>query len=370
MDIKLNPMKKYLLIVIIFLPSMILMGQSAGKFQLHFINVGQGDAALLVSPGGQTVLFDEGVPDCDVPVGYLSTLGISSIDYMVTSHYHKDHIGCTRQILEKFPLKNIAYDRGGTYPSETFEYYISAVGAKRQKADSNHTFILDQGSGHEVVVTFLVLNGAGVRTTNENDLCLVALVQFGDLDILMGGDLSGFDEGAYKDIESRLARKTPQVEVYKVHHHCSHYSSNSTLLDSIRPRIGIINVVGMDRKSHGHPDEDCLERLHKTGVKTYWTNPGDDADPDPNWDIVGGDIILEATPGSHEFTVTFNGSNVHTYPNWGYNPDEQEDTYGWSRNSDIYHYLNCSLVKKIKLVNLQTGKQPPERKTLHTGCPK
>ncbi|MCX6244950.1 MAG: MBL fold metallo-hydrolase [Bacteroidetes bacterium] len=367
-------MKKSLLMIFMILSSFLLMGQKNGNFQMHFINVGQGDAALLISPGGETVLFDEGVvAHCDVPVEYLDLLGITSIDYMVTSHYHQDHIGCTKQILEKFPLKKIAYDRGEMYPSDPFDLYQAAVGTKRQKAVPGQRFTLDPGSGHEVVITFLALNGAGIETDNENDLSLVSLVKFGDLEIMMGGDLSGFNASNYKDIESKLAGNAPRVEVYKVHHHCSQYSSNTTWLNAIRPRIGIINVVGEYGKGYGLPAEDCMERLHKAGIKTYWTNIGDGADPDPMWDIVGGNIVVAAAPGSHKFTVSFNGSNVHTYPDWGYNDTsviQTDATYGWSRNSEIYHYLNCSFIKKIKLQNLETGSKPPDGKTLHPDCPK
>jgi beta-lactamase superfamily II metal-dependent hydrolase len=364
-------MKKILLLFLGLLPSVLLIAQANGKLQMHFINVGQGDAALLISPGGQTVLFDEGVASyCDVPVEYLESLEIKSIDYMVTSHYHLDHIGCTKQILEKFPLKNMAYDRGKTYPSTLFDDYLAAVGTKRQKANVNQSLTLDPGTDHEVVITFLALNGAGITTSNENDLSLVSLVKFGALEIIMGGDLSGFNNSDYKDIETKLAGKVKQVEVYKVHHHCSQYSSNSTWLNTIRPRIGIINVVGEYGRGYGHPAEDCMERLHNAGVKTYWTNSGDGIAPDAAWDIVGGDIVVEAMPGSHTFTVTFNGSNVHTYSDWGYDDAARDISYGWSRNSMLYHYLNCSEVKKIKLQNLQTGQQPPAGKTLHEGCPK
>jgi competence protein ComEC len=367
-------MKKSILIIIFLLPSLLLIGQANGNFQMHFINVGQGDAALLISPDGETVLFDEGQAyDCEFPVEYLHSLGLQSIDYLITSHYHDDHIGCTKQILDEFPLQKIAFDRGKSNPSTTFDNYVSAVGSKRQTADLFKRLILDQETDHKVVISFLAMNGAGIKTTNENDMSLVALVSFGELDIMMGGDLSGFNASGYKDIESSVAGKAKQVEIYKVHHHCSEYSSNSTWLDTINPRIGIISVSGSYGRKHEHPAPDCLERLHIKGVRTYWTDDGIGADPDPKWDIIGGDIVVEATPNSYEFMVKFGGNKVDTYQDWGFIPPVgpfPAKTYAWSKNSSVYHYADCAVVRSIRQENLQTGSTPPDKKTLHPGCPK
>src|SRR2546422_11193175 len=85
-----------------------------GRLQIHFMNVGQGDGAVLISPHGEVVLFDNGVlNECTAPVNYLQQLGITKIDYNVISHYHADHIGCTPEFLQKFPLQKDAIGREG-----------------------------------------------------------------------------------------------------------------------------------------------------------------------------------------------------------------------------------------------------------------
>lgn len=368
-------MKRLLFLFLLTLPVLSLPGQANGKLQLHFINVGQGDAALLISPKGETVLFDEGVRNnCELPCEYLASLGITAIDYMITTHYHDDHIGCTKQILDQFPLQKKAYDRGGSNPSLVFDLYLESVGSKRQRATVNGKVVLDAGSGNEVVITFIAMNGEGLTSTNENDLCLVSAVKFGDLDIMMGGDLSGYSQGSYKDVESRVVPRVSQVEVYKVHHHGSQYSSNTDWLNAIKPKIGVISVSGNVGRKHGHPDEECMERLHAAGIKTYWTDYGDGAQPDPKWDIVGGNIVVEAAPGSTSFTVRYNDTATATYSDWGFSEPTPAapagGTYGWSKNSSVYHYIDCSEIRKIKPENLQKGSQPPAGKTLHTGCPK
>ena len=83
-------------------------GQANGKLQIHHMDVGQGDGAILISPGGQVVLFDVGEDmkkrDCTKPVSYLDQLGIKRIDYLYVNHYHFDHIGCIPAVLRQFQL--------------------------------------------------------------------------------------------------------------------------------------------------------------------------------------------------------------------------------------------------------------------------
>jgi beta-lactamase superfamily II metal-dependent hydrolase len=345
-------------------------GQANGKLQIHFIDVGQGDGALLISPLGETVLFDNGKRNnCDLPVSYLQQLGTSKIDYMIASHYHDDHIGCTTEVLTEFPLQKKAYDRGGTYNSSTFQKYVLKLGAKRTAATAGTTIILDAGTGHPVKIEIVALNGNGTPTTNENDLSLVATIRFGNFDAVIAGDLSGFKTGSYEDIETSVSSKVGQVEVYKVNHHGSSYSSNNVWLGTLKPKIGIISAgVG---NTYGHPTQECLDRLHAAGVKTYWTEIGHGVEPDPSVDTIGKNILVEATPASWTFTVTYGNNQMDTYPDWGAPPDaETEATYAWSKKSTVYHFAHCKYVQNISAANLEKGNTPPAGKTLHVGCPK
>jgi beta-lactamase superfamily II metal-dependent hydrolase len=350
------------------------------------MDVGQGDGALLISPQGQTVLFDNGKRGkCDLPVSYLEQLGVTKIDYMIASHYHDDHIGCTEQVLGEFPLQVRAYDRGGTYSSATFNTYVSTVDGKRETATAGKVITLDQGSANPVTIQFVALNastagGQIVSTTNENDLSVVAVVHFGKFDAVMGGDLSGYKTDSYEDIETSVAPKIGQVEVYKVNHHGSRYSSNDGWLATLKPKVGIISTgVGND---YEHPTQECLERLHAAGIKTYWTETGAGVAPEPGYDTVGKNIVVETAPGSATFTVTYNFQSVDTYPLWdappGVVPTGDVSTGGpdttagfaWSKNSSIYHYAGCKYVQNINPANLERGANPPPGKTLHAGCPK
>ncbi len=348
-----------------------LFGQENGKLQLHFMNVGQGDGAVLISPLGEVVLFDDGVRNnCDLPVSYLQQLGVTTVDYHIASHYHDDHIGCAEEVLTAYPLQKSAIDRGESGTTDTFERYEEKVRPKRQQATKDMSIILDEGSTHPVKIEFLVVNGNGFPVKNENDKSVVALVRFGVFEAEIGGDLSGARTSSYRDVETPVAAGIPQVEVYKVHHHGSEHSSNATWLSHIKPMIAIISA-GVNNK-HKHPTQAALKRLHDAGVRTYWTTAGSGhVQPQGGLDVVGGNIIVEVAPGSTTFSVTHSGMLVDTYNMWEAGAGAATlPAFAWSKRSNVYHFANCFFVRNISPANLEQGSAAPAGKTLHSGCPR
>jgi beta-lactamase superfamily II metal-dependent hydrolase len=104
---------------------------------------------------------------------------------------------------------------------------------------------------------------------NENDYSVAALVRWGPFDYFIGGDLSGewFISPfgfAYHDVETAVAARLPDVDVYRVDHHGSRHSSNATLLAQIDPEVSIVSA-GADNP-YGHPDPATVQRLRATGV--------------------------------------------------------------------------------------------------------
>lgn len=295
-------------------------GQANGKLQIHYIDVGQGDAAVLISPLGQVVLFDDGVENhCDKPVSYLAQVGLTKVDYHIATHYHNDHIGCAQEVLGAFPLLSDAYDRGGTYSSTAFTKYLQAVGSHRKMATTSTIITLDGGTPHPVTISVVALNGNGISTTNENDLSVVSVIRFGSFRAEIGGDLSGFHTGDYDDIETSVAPKVGQVDVYKVHHHASAYSSNEAWLSTVLPRVGIVSVG--NGNTYGHPTIACLDRLHAHALYTYWTETGNGATPFPSRDIVSGSVVVEIAPGALDYTVRQANGAQTVYPTWDTGPE-------------------------------------------------
>jgi beta-lactamase superfamily II metal-dependent hydrolase len=193
-------------------------------------------------------------------VSHLLQLAVKKIDYAILSHYHADHFGCATEIFSQSPLQQFAYGRGGSYNSTNYKDYIQAVGQHRRQATENATIILDKNSANKVTITFVALNGDGISTTNENDLSIVSVIDFGGFRVEIGGDLSGFETSSYKDIEKSVAPKVGEIDVYKVHHHCSAYSINDAWLNATKPTIAIVSA-GVLNNDYGHPTLECLERV-------------------------------------------------------------------------------------------------------------
>jgi beta-lactamase superfamily II metal-dependent hydrolase len=364
--------------VLLLLTLLTLTGPAwARDLELDFIDVGQGDGAVLISPGGEVVLFDDGRYNaCDKPLHYLRHLGIDHIDYLFVSHYHADHIGCTKEVLDEFPLKKAAYDRGGSYPGGVYTAYVQAVGNLRHTGTKGQVITLDAGSPKPVNIQITALDGNGVQTTNENDLSLDAVVRYGNFHAELGGDLSGVATADYQDIETGVAPLVGQVEVYDVHHHCSRYSTNGKWLDVTRPKVGIVSAG--DGNTYQHPTAECVERLHQAGVKLYWTEHGNGVEPDPSLDSVCGDIHVTVGPTDNFFSLSCGDSNPQQIAFWGSTATPTAEgtatvpavQYAWSRLSQVYHYAQCADVRRIKAENLERGDAPPAGKRLHAGCPK
>lgn len=290
-----------------------------GRLQIHHIDVGQGDGLLIISPLGQTALVDDGVyTDCTKVKAYLQALGVTQLDYHFTSHYHADHVGCIDDLAAiGITVQTAGWDRGYSYTTGTYTTYANTLGTKRRTLIQNQVIQLDSLSAHPVYIKCINLNGAGVYSVNgsdENAKCVVLKVSYGEFDAVMGGDLTGTSPS---DVESTIGPQVGPVEVYKVHHHGSRFSSNTNWLNATKPKIGVISCG--TGNSYGHPTADALNRLHAAGVRTYWTETGAGAAPNPAWDkVANGHIVISATwePGGID-TVRSGVAFADTFTNSG-----------------------------------------------------
>lgn len=290
--------------------------QGNGKLQIHHMMIGQGDGTLLISPNGQTALFDDGVyTDCSYVKSYLQGLGISSVDYHFLSHYHADHLGCIDDLAAVgITIATAGYDRGYSYSSASYTSYVNTLGPRRTTIAKNQVITLDAGSANPVTVKCVELNGAGVYSVNgsdENAKSAVYKVSYGAFDEVIGGDLTGSTANG-NDVETTVGPQVGDVEVYKVHHHGSRYSTNDNWLGAITAEVGVI-MVG-DGNSYGHPTADALTRLHNHNVKTYWTETGAGVSPSPQWDrVANGTVLVEVDLAAGDYRVTNgNWSDVYT----------------------------------------------------------
>jgi competence protein ComEC len=202
-----------------------------------------GDSALLVSPEGQTMLIDSGSPDCYSQVsGYLETLGIRRLDYVVATHPHIDHIGSMAEILARFSVGRLYMSRL-VYPTSIYAGLMSA--AKRLNVPVSY---LQEGSvlsfGDSVAVKVLnpepeiiYYEGYPANSTQFiNNHSLVLRFGFGAATMLFMGDL-------YSSGEAELMQKYgPELkaDLVKAGHHGSDTSSSKSFIKAVSPKIVVM----------------------------------------------------------------------------------------------------------------------------------
>ena len=233
---------------------------------LHFLDVGQGDGAVLRTPAGRWVLIDAGPSGRHIDAGrrvivpYLASQGVRELAAVIVSHAHADHLGGIRSVLDRFET-GIVLEPGERVPDPLYYGFLddlAAAGIPWHAARRDERFVLDG-------VTFTVLHpdpawhGWG-EDVNEDSLVL--LVEYGSFQALFAGD-AGFPA------EDEMRSRTSAVDLLKVGHHGSRGSTGEEWLDSLRPRAAVISV---GQNTYGHPSLPTLQRLRARKVDLWRTD--------------------------------------------------------------------------------------------------
>jgi len=237
----------------------------SGKLIVDYIDVGQGDSAL-ITVNGKSMLIDAGPNESEEKVvEYIKNKNISKIEYVLGTHPHEDHIGGLDKVIENFEIGQVYLPKVSS-TTKTYESVIKQINKKDLKINQAKDGVsLDLGPGVKVE-----MYSPGKKDyDNLNNYSSIVKITFGENSFLFTGD-------AEKEAEDEVLKKGYDVssDVLKVGHHGSSTSTSNEFLDKVNPMIAIISC-GYNN-SYGHPNKDTIDKLTKKNVKIFRTDGSGD----------------------------------------------------------------------------------------------
>lgn len=239
-----------------------------GAFEIHFIDVGQGDAVAIKFPNNKTMLVDSG-PETgrENLIDYLNRIffkdNYNTFDYVFLTHSDIDHSGNIQYILDNYNVK--CFYRPYIF-SKTLE--DDKIGYKEENAtyDGILTTLANKS-----ITTFFSTDGGVINVGNSkieiftyskieevkeaNDFSPTLIISSNNTKVCLSGDAGDFVE---KDLVKRCVLS--EVDLLKLSHHGSKYSNSQEFIDTLSPKFVVCSV---GENSYGHPTSDVLLRLAK-----------------------------------------------------------------------------------------------------------
>lgn len=235
-------------------------GSSAGQMQVHFIDVGQGDAALIACDG-HYMLIDAGNNDKGTTVqSYLMSQGVEKLDYVIGTHPDADHIGGLDVVIYKFDCDTIIMPDVAN-DTRTYDDVVQAMKSKGYQTTYpvvGETYTLGGA-------TFTIVAPNADYGNDMNDWSVGVLVQNGNNRFLFTGDA---EEKAEEDILNNGIDIS--ADVYAAAHHGSKTATSQAFLDKVSPTYVVISAG--EGNKYGHPHAEVLNRLRAAGISVFRTD--------------------------------------------------------------------------------------------------
>lgn len=233
------------------------------KMYVSFIDVGQGNCTLLKC-GDKAILVDSGeVGAAQTVINYIKNQNIKTLDCVLVTHPHSDHMGAMTKLLYEFKIKDVIMPEipEEIIPtSKTYEKFLVAVSENAENviaAKPDETF----SYGEMKMEIF-----APLRDYEDlNDMSAVTRISYGDTSVMFTGD-------ATATVEKDLLKKNIDYSatILNVGHHGSKTSTSESWLKAVDPEYAVICCEL--NNDYGHPHPSVVNRLEEFGIKTYRTD--------------------------------------------------------------------------------------------------
>ncbi len=253
----------FIIVAVIFVWDVWIRGhvhQLASDCEIHFIDVGQGDSTLILTDDA-SVLVDAGPTDAaEETVRYIRGY-TDSIDYMILTHPHEDHIGGAVKVINNLQVENVIMTDASN-DVVTFSRLIGVIedsGVRVIEAQVGNTYDADG-----IVLQILApLADFG----DFNEYSVVTRVEYGDVSLILTGDAESRSEGLM--LETYTAGEL-DADILKLGHHGSHTSSTPEFLAAVSPRWSIASCGR--NNPYGHPHQQTLDRTRELGIPVLRTD--------------------------------------------------------------------------------------------------
>jgi competence protein ComEC len=239
---------------------------TSGRLAVHFMDVGQGDAALVITPQKRAILIDAGGRGFSggydagerVVLPYLKYYGLKELQLLILSHGHDDHAGGAAAVAKNMPVREIWLPAGRF--SDDVERLLQNSARSKKVVMAEDTAAKIDDAEIKVVYAPNSLYTARKKTAETS---AVIKLSYQGRDFLFTGDITAATE-------REIAPLIGQISVLKVAHHGSGASSDPLFIGTLNPKLSVISAGGGN--SYGHPAYETLERLCRQGSAALRTD--------------------------------------------------------------------------------------------------
>lgn len=219
--------------------------------KIYFIDVGQGDSTLIVTPKNKKILIDGGEGKTNVLFQYLLDRRINKIDYIIISHFDSDHCNGLIEIIEKMRVENIVMSKQSK-ESEEYKKILEIIKQKNIKVSSvkaEDKIIIEKN-----LYTKILNPAEKFEFQDLNNNAIVSKLVYKNFSMLFTGDIEKAEENLAKKYKNEL-----KSTILKVAHHGSKTSTSEEFLKYVEPQIALIGVG--ENNKFGHPNQITIEKL-------------------------------------------------------------------------------------------------------------